>query len=67
MRELEAIREALPEAARDLRLNLEAVLQEGSLTPGQRWGVAVASAARRGTARCSTRWWRRRAPRSVPR
>ena len=45
MRELEAIREALPEAARDVKLNLEAVLQEGSLTPAQRWGVAVASAA----------------------
>ena len=45
MRELEAIRDALPEAARDVKLNLEAVLQEGSLTPAQRWGVAVASAA----------------------
>jgi len=45
MRELEAIREALPEAARDVKLNLEAVLQEGSLTPAQGWGVAVASAA----------------------
>jgi alkyl hydroperoxide reductase subunit D len=42
---LEAIRDALPEAARDVKLNLEAVLQEGSLTPAQRWGVAVASAA----------------------
>jgi alkyl hydroperoxide reductase subunit D len=45
MRELEAIRDALPEAARDVKLNLEAVLQEGSLTPAQRWGVAVTSAA----------------------
>ncbi len=45
MRGLEDIREALPEAARDVKLNLEAVLQEGALTPGQRWGVAVASAA----------------------
>jgi len=42
---LEAIRDALPETARDVKLNLEAVLQEGSLTPAQRWGVAVASAA----------------------
>jgi alkyl hydroperoxide reductase subunit D len=42
---LEAIRDALPEAARDVKLNLEAVLQDGSLSHAQRWGVAVASAA----------------------
>ena len=42
---LEAIREALPDFARDVKLNLGAVLQEGSLSPAQRWGVAVASAA----------------------
>jgi alkyl hydroperoxide reductase subunit D len=42
---LDAIRDALPEPARDVRLNLQAVLQPGALTPAQRWGVAVASAA----------------------
>ena len=42
---LAGAKEALPEAARDVKLNLEAVLQEGSLTPAQRWGVAVTSAA----------------------
>jgi alkyl hydroperoxide reductase subunit D len=45
MSALEAIRDALPEAAKDIRLNLPAVLQEGALSPAQRWGVAVASAA----------------------
>lgn len=34
----------LPDAARDLRLNLGAVLTESTLSPAQRWGVAVASA-----------------------
>jgi lipoyl-dependent peroxiredoxin subunit D len=41
---LDALRETIPEPARDLRLNLQSVLAEGSLTPAQRWGVAVASA-----------------------
>lgn len=42
---LETLRNALPEAARDVKLNLQAVLgTDGPLTPGQRWGVAVASA-----------------------
>jgi alkyl hydroperoxide reductase subunit D len=45
MSALEGIRAALPEAARDIKLNLQTVLQEGTLTPAQRWGVAVASAA----------------------
>lgn len=40
-----AIREALPEAARDIELNLQSVLREGSLSTAQTWGVAVASAA----------------------
>ncbi len=42
------IRARMPETARDIRLNLQAVLQEGSpsaLSPAQRWGTAVASAA----------------------
>jgi len=41
---LEAIRESLPEAARDLKIGLQSVLGAESLTPPQRWGVAVASA-----------------------
>jgi len=45
MARLDTIREAMPEFARDLKLNLEAVLREGTLTPAQRWGVTVAAAA----------------------
>jgi alkyl hydroperoxide reductase subunit D len=45
MSALDAIRDALPEQARDTKLNLQAVLQPGPLTPAQRWGVAVATAA----------------------
>ena len=42
---LDAVRDALPDYARDVRLNLQTALAEGTLTPAQRWGVAVASAA----------------------
>ncbi len=42
---LEAIRARLPDAAKDIRLNLQSVMTQGSLTPAQRWGVAIASAA----------------------
>ncbi len=45
LRALEAVRDSLPEFAKDIRLNLQAVLQESSLTDQQRWGVAVACAA----------------------
>ena len=42
---LESLRQALPEWARDLKLNLQALLASGgALTDSQRWGVAVASA-----------------------
>ncbi|HVV52635.1 MAG TPA: carboxymuconolactone decarboxylase family protein [Polyangia bacterium] len=41
---LDEAREALPDAARDLKLNLQAVLAESSLSPAQRWGTAVAAA-----------------------
>lgn len=41
---LESLRESLPEAARDLKVNLQAALQESSLTEAQRWGVAAACA-----------------------
>jgi alkyl hydroperoxide reductase subunit D len=44
MSAVEAVREQLPEAAKDIRLNLQTVLQPGALTAAQRWGVAVASA-----------------------
>ena len=44
MSELEALRQSLPEAARDIKLNLQAVLAPGVLTHEQRWGVALASA-----------------------
>jgi alkyl hydroperoxide reductase subunit D len=44
MQTLEAIRESLPEAARDLKIGLQSVLGAESLTPPQRWGVALASA-----------------------
>jgi alkyl hydroperoxide reductase subunit D len=45
MAALDAIGDALPEAAKDIKLNVQAVLREGSLTPAQTWGVAIASAA----------------------
>lgn len=38
---LEALRAELPEAAKDTRLNLQSVLEGGSLSPEQRWLVAV--------------------------
>jgi alkyl hydroperoxide reductase subunit D len=41
---LEELRESLPEAARDLKIGLQSVLGAESLTPQQRWGVAVACA-----------------------
>lgn len=42
---LDQIRAAIPEVARDIKLNLQSVLRETSLSPAQKWGVAVASAA----------------------
>jgi alkyl hydroperoxide reductase subunit D len=41
---LEALRAAIPETAKDIRLNLQSVLRGGVLSETQRWGVAVASA-----------------------
>jgi alkyl hydroperoxide reductase subunit D len=41
---LEDIRNAIPESARDIKLNLQSVLQGGSLNSAQRWGVAIATA-----------------------
>ena len=44
MSAVETLRTSIPDVARDIRLNLQSVLQPGSLTPAQRWGVAIASA-----------------------
>lgn len=44
MSELAVLADAIPDSARDIRLNLQSVLAGGALTPAQRWGVAVASA-----------------------
>jgi alkyl hydroperoxide reductase subunit D len=44
MSALETLRNALPASAKDIKLNLQSVLQAESLTAAQRWGVAVASA-----------------------
>ena len=44
MTTLESLRDAIPDAAKDLRLNLQSVLGPGLLTPAQRWGVAIACA-----------------------
>lgn len=44
MSAVEELRVAIPEAAKDIKLNLQSVLQPGALTPAQRWGVAIASA-----------------------
>lgn len=41
---LETLAGTLPEAAKDIKLNLQAVLGDGSLSAPQRWGVAIASA-----------------------
>jgi lipoyl-dependent peroxiredoxin subunit D len=51
MSSVEALRATLPDVAKDIKLNLQSVLQPGALTPAQRWGVAIASAvAARNTA-----------------
>ena len=44
MSAVEELRERFPDAARDIKLNLQTVLQPGVLTAAQRWGVAVATA-----------------------
>lgn len=42
---LEALRDALPEYAKDLKLNVQAVLGDSTLNPAQRFGTALAVAA----------------------
>ena len=44
MNALESLRSAIPDAAKDLRLNLGSVLQPGTLSKEQVWGTAVACA-----------------------
>lgn len=44
MSQIEALRSRLPEAAKDIKLNVQSVFQTTTLTPVQLWGVAVASA-----------------------
>jgi alkyl hydroperoxide reductase subunit D len=44
MREIETLRERMPDAARDIKLNLQTVFQSTTLTPAQTWGAALASA-----------------------
>lgn len=41
---LEELRARLPEAAKDLKLNLQSVLVPGTLNAAQTWGVAIACA-----------------------
>jgi lipoyl-dependent peroxiredoxin subunit D len=41
---LDLLASEIVEPARDIKLNLQTVLAPGSLTPAQRWGVAIASA-----------------------
>lgn len=42
---LDALRDAFPDAARDIKLNLQSVLTPESLSETQVWGVAIAAAA----------------------
>ncbi|HKO53414.1 MAG TPA: carboxymuconolactone decarboxylase family protein [Polyangiaceae bacterium] len=44
MTALAAVVAEIPEVAKDLRSNLSAVLDDGMLTPSERWGVAIAVA-----------------------
>ena len=41
---VDAIKEALPDYAKDLRLNLSSLLSDGVLTEQQRWGTLLATA-----------------------
>ncbi|HKE02997.1 MAG TPA: carboxymuconolactone decarboxylase family protein [Blastocatellia bacterium] len=44
MSEIEKLREQMPDAARDIRLNLQTIFRSTALTPAQTWGAALASA-----------------------
>ena len=41
---MEALKTALPDYAKDQRLNLSALLTDTVLTPQQRWGTLLAAA-----------------------
>jgi alkyl hydroperoxide reductase subunit D len=41
---IDNIREALPDYAKDLKLNLSALLNDGTLSEQQRWGTLLATA-----------------------
>ncbi len=41
MEKINALRESMPDAARDIRINLQNVLQAGTLNVDQVWGVAL--------------------------
>ena len=49
MEQIEALRSTIPDFARDLSLNLQTTLSGGSLSPRQRWGVALATAITAGS------------------
>ena len=44
MEKINILRDAFPEAAKDIKLNLAAVLENGELSPAQRWGTALSCA-----------------------
>ena len=44
MSAIETLRARFPEVARDIKLNLQTVMQQSALTPAQMWGTAVATA-----------------------
>lgn len=44
MSQIEKLRDVLPEAAKDTRLNLQSVFQSSSLSSEQLWGTALAAA-----------------------
>jgi alkyl hydroperoxide reductase subunit D len=41
---IDALRDVLPDSARDIKINLQTTLGDGPLTPAQKWGTAVACA-----------------------
>lgn len=44
MEKLDALRDGLPDAAKDLRLNLQTVLSNETLSKDQTWGIALSAA-----------------------
>lgn len=44
MENIDKLRESFPDAARDIKINLQNVLQPGTLSLEQTWGVAIACA-----------------------